>query len=406
MSSSLSEGQMRRIRVLIADDDEMNLETLAEVVERSDSLELVGVARDADEAIRIASLLRPDVALLDVRMPGGGGPRAAREIRARSSETRIVALSAFVEGGSIDDMLANGAISYLTKDASFDDIVEAIVHSVDGKDSPSSTVAKHVVAELGARLEREHEKALDRRTQERRIHRVLNARRGLSMVYQPIVSLKSGVIMGVEALARFASAPQRSPDRWFAEATEIGLGKELQLKAVSIALEALDVLPEDMYVSVNVDPTTASAPELAEVVARWPAERVVIELTEHAPAGDYPSLREALHAFRRSGVRIAVDDAGAGFASLRHILELSPDIIKLDISIVRDIDSEPHQRALASALVAFAREIGTDLIAEGVETAGEAFTLDLLGIALIQGYFIARPGSISDLLLRQSEIPA
>ena len=406
MSSSPNGGQLTRIRVLIADDDEMNRETLAEVIERSDALELVGVARDADEAIRIASQVHPDVALLDVRMPGGGGPRAAREIRMRSTETRIVALSAFVEGRSIDDMLANGAISYLTKDASFDDIVDAIVHSIDGKDSLSSTVTRHVVTELGARLEREHEQALDRRAKERRIRRVLDGRQGFTMVYQPIVSLKSGVIVGVEALARFACAPQRTPDRWFAEATEIGLGKELQLKAVSRALEALDDLPEDMYVSVNVDPTTASSPELAEIIARWPAERVVIELTEHAPAGDYPSLREALDAFGRSGVRIAVDDAGAGFASLRHILELSPHIIKLDISIVRRIDSEPHQRALASALVAFAREIGTDLIAEGVETAGEAFTLDLLGIALIQGYFIARPGAISDLLLHPSKMPA
>lgn len=103
--------------------------------------------------------------------------------------------------------------------------------------------------------------------------------------------------------------------------------------------------------------------------------------------------------FRRSGVRIAVDDAGAGFASLRHILELAPDIIKLDISIVRNIDTESSQRALASALVAFAREIGTELVAEGVETAGEAVALDLLGVRLIQGYYVARPTPLSELVL-------
>jgi EAL domain-containing protein (putative c-di-GMP-specific phosphodiesterase class I)/AmiR/NasT family two-component response regulator len=399
MASLNGHDPLARVSVLIADDDEMNRQTVAEIVERSDMLELVGVASDADEAIRIASIVHPDVALLDVRMPGGGGPRAAREIRSRSAGTRIVALSAFDEGRSIDDMLANGATSYLTKDASFDDIVDAIVRSVEGKASLSSKVTKHVVAELGARLEREHERAFDHRTKERRIRRMLDGRQGFTMVYQPIVSLKSGVIVGVEALARFACAPHRTPDRWFAEATEVGLGTDLQLRAVSDGLEALHHLPEDVYVSVNVDPTAASSPELAEIVGRWPAERVVIELTEHAPAGDYPSLREALEAFRRSGVRIAVDDAGAGFASLRHILELSPHIIKLDISIVRDIDSEPHQRALAAALVAFAREIGTELVAEGVETAAEALILDLLGIRLVQGYFIARPGPISGFLL-------
>lgn len=406
MANVSGDEALEPIRVLIADDDEMNRETLAEIIERSDALELVGIAKDADEAIRIASLRRPDVALLDVRMPSGGGPHAASEIRWRSPTTRIVALSAFGDDRSVDDMLANGATSYLTKDASFDDIVDAIVRSVKGDALLSSTVTTHVVAELGARLEREHGQAEDRREKERRVGRLLEGGEGLTMAYQPIVALTSGVIVGVEALSRFALPPQRTPDRWFAEAAEIGLGTELQLMAVSLALPALDQLPDDVFVSVNVDPTIASSPGLAEIVERWPGERIVIELTEHAPANDYPSLREALDAFRRSGVRMAVDDAGAGFASLRHILELSPDIIKLDISIVRDIDKDASQRALASALVAFSREIGTELVAEGVETAEEAVALDALGIRLMQGYYLARPGPLSELVFSPPGSPA
>jgi EAL domain-containing protein (putative c-di-GMP-specific phosphodiesterase class I)/CheY-like chemotaxis protein len=393
------------IRVLIADDDEMNRETLAEIVERSESLTLVGAAKDADEAIKLASLRHPDVVLLDVRMPGGGGAHAAHEIRLRSPGSRIVALSAFGDDRSIDEMLANGATSYLTKDASFDDIVDAIVRSVDGDALLSSTVTKHVVAELGARLEQEQGQAEHRREKERRLQRLLEGGGGLTMAYQPIVALTTGVTVGVEALARFSLPPERTPDRWFAEAVEVGLGTELQLMAVDRALPALDQLPDDMYVSVNVDPTTASSVFLAEILEPWPAGRIVIELTEHAPASDYPSLREALDAFRRSGVRIAVDDAGAGFASLRHILELAPDIIKLDISIVRNIDTEASQRALASALVGFAREIDTDLIAEGVETAEEAMALDALGVRLMQGYYLARPGPLSDLVIRPPGSP-
>lgn len=385
--------------MLVADDDAMNRETLAEIIERSEVLELVGLAEDAGEAIAMASLRRPDVALLDVRMPGGGGPYAAREILKRSPGTRIVALSAFSEGRSVDDMLASGATSYLTKDASFDDIVDAIVRSIGGDASLSTTVTTHVVAELGARLEREHGRTEDRREKERRVRGLLEGGAGLTMVYQPIVDLISGVVVGVEALARFALPPQRTPDHWFAEAVEVGLGTELQLMAVAQALPALDQIPDDIYMSVNVDPTTASTIWLADIVERWPAERIVIELTEHAPASDYPTLRESLEAFRRSGVRIAVDDAGAGFASLRHILELAPDIIKLDISIVRDIDTETSHRALASALVGFAREIGTELIAEGVETAEEAIALDALGVRLMQGYYLARPGPISELAI-------
>jgi EAL domain-containing protein (putative c-di-GMP-specific phosphodiesterase class I) len=394
-----------QIRVLIADDDAMNRETLAEIVERSDPLMLVGAAKDAEEAIRLATFRHPDVVLLDVRMPGGGGPHAAREIRVRCPGTRIVALSAFGDDRSIDDMLANGATSYLTKDASFDDIVDAIVRSVGGDAQLSSAATKHVVAELGARLERERGLTEHRHEKEQRLHRLLGGGDGLTMVYQPIVELHSGVTVGVEALARFSLPPERTPDRWFAEAVEVGLGTELQLMAVGRALPALDELPDDVYVSVNVDPATASSVFLAEIIEPWPAERIVIELTEHAPASDYPSLREALDAFRRSGVRIAVDDAGAGFASLRHILELAPDIIKLDISIFRDIDTQASQRALASALVGFAREIGTDLIAEGVETAQEAMALDSLGVSLMQGYYMARPGPLSDLILRPPGSP-
>jgi EAL domain-containing protein (putative c-di-GMP-specific phosphodiesterase class I)/ActR/RegA family two-component response regulator len=384
------------IRVLIADDDEMVRRTLLEAIEQTDGIVVIGTARDAAEAIRIASIRHPDVALLDVRMPGGGGPRAAREIRWRSPDTRIVALSAHRDERSVENMLASGATSYLVKDSDLDDIMRAVTRSVDGDASLSDGVAQHVVSELGSRLAHERGLAEERYEKEKRIRRFIDGRGGLSIAFQPMVELSSGRIVGVEALARFPTEPKRTPDVWFEEATEIGLGMELQVAAVELALLALDMLPVDVFLSVNVDPATAASPELARAIQRWPGERIVIELTEHAPASDYPSLRDALDAFRRSGVRIAVDDAGAGFASPRHILELAPDIIKLDISIVRDIDTEGSQRALASALVGFAHETGTELVAEGVETADEALTLYSLGVPLIQGYFAARPGPIPD----------
>jgi EAL domain-containing protein (putative c-di-GMP-specific phosphodiesterase class I)/ActR/RegA family two-component response regulator len=389
-------GRLSRIRVLVADDNDMIRRTLVEAIEQTEGLAIVGTAKNADEAIRIASLRHPDVALLDVRMPNGGGPRAAREIRWRSPDTRIVALSAHGDDASVEDMLASGATSYLVKDSSLEDIMEAVARSVDGDASLSEGVTQHVVSELGARLAREQGLAEERRDKEGRIRGFIGGTGGLSMAYQPIVELSSGRIVGVEALARFPGEPKRAPNLWFDEAIEVGLSTELQVAAVRLALPALDMLPTDVFLSVNVDPTAAGSPELAEAIARWPGDRIAIELTEHAPASDYPRLREALDAFRRSGVRIAVDDAGAGFASLKHILELAPDIIKLDISIVRNIDTEASHRALASALVGFAREIDTELVAEGVETAEEAMTLYSLGIRLIQGYFAARPGPIPD----------
>jgi EAL domain-containing protein (putative c-di-GMP-specific phosphodiesterase class I)/ActR/RegA family two-component response regulator len=385
-----------RIRVMIADDDEMIRGTLVDMIERTASFAVMGAATDADEAIRIASLRHPDVALLDVRMPNGGGPRAAREIQWRSPDTRIVALSAHGDDDSVENMLASGATSYLVKDSSVDDILDAIARSVEGDTSLSEGLAQHVVSELGARLARERGVEEERLARKDRVLRFIDRTEELTMLYQPIVELASGRIAGVEALARFPGEPKRPPNVWFNEAVDIGLGVELQVAAVRLALPALDVLPVDVFLSVNVDPTTAASPEFADALRRWPSDRIVIELTEHAPTGDYPTLRGALDTFRRSGTRIAVDDAGAGFASMRHILELAPDLIKLDVSIVRDIDTEASHRALASALVGFAREIDVGLVAEGVETAEEACALYSLGITLIQGYFAARPGPIPD----------
>jgi EAL domain-containing protein (putative c-di-GMP-specific phosphodiesterase class I) len=307
-----------------------------------------------------------------------------------------VALSAHGDDRSVEHMLASGATSYLLKDSSLDDIVDALIRSVDGDVALSDSITEHVVAELSSRLAREEELAEERRSREARIRHFIDGSRALSIVFQPIIDVSSERIVGVEALSRFLDEPKRGPDVWFSDAEEVGLGKELQLAALDRALPAIDRLPVDVFLSVNVDARTAASRELADTIGCWPSERIVIELTEHSPADNYPRLRKALEAFQRSGVRVAVDDAGAGFASLRHILELAPDVIKLDISIVRDIDTERAHRAVASALVGFAHEIGTDLIAEGVETVEEAKTLADLGIQVMQGYHFARPGPLPD----------
>jgi EAL domain-containing protein (putative c-di-GMP-specific phosphodiesterase class I) len=390
---------LARVRVMVADDDEHIRETLADVIDGTDGLAMVGTAQDADEAIRIASLRHPDVALLDVRMPNGGGPRAAREISWRSPDTRIIALSAHGDERSVENMLASGATSYLLKDSSLDDILDAVGRSVEGHASLADAVTEHVVSELATRLAQERGVAEERQDRLVRIETLLDGNEGFLMAYQPIVEVATGHIVGLEALARFPGDPKRTPDVWFREASEVGLGTDLQAAAVRMALPALDALPPDVFVSVNVDPVAATSPELAEAIDHWDGRRIVVELTEHAPADDYPRLRASLDALRRRGVRIAVDDAGAGFSSLRHILELTPDFIKLDISIVRSIHEEPAHRALASALVGFAREIGSDLVAEGVETVEEARTLHALGIPLIQGYYAARPGPLPDSLI-------
>jgi EAL domain-containing protein (putative c-di-GMP-specific phosphodiesterase class I) len=217
---------------------------------------------------------------------------------------------------------------------------------------------------------------------------------GLHMVYQPIVRLDTLQVIGVEALSRFEGGPP-TPDRWFHEAASVGRGAELEVASLGLAAAAIPQLPGEVYLSVNASPALITAWGRREIPDTIPLDRVVLEITEHEQIEDYDKLLEALAPLRARGLRVAIDDAGAGYSSFRHILLIKPDVIKLDISITRAIDEDPSRRALAAALITFAGEIDATLVAEGVETAAELETLQALGATLGQGYFFARPGPLA-----------
>jgi EAL domain-containing protein (putative c-di-GMP-specific phosphodiesterase class I) len=218
-----------------------------------------------------------------------------------------------------------------------------------------------------------------------------------SVVYQPIYDLESRRVAGVEALARFHTTPQLTPDVWFNEAAALGIGPKLEACAIRSALSALRNLPRGVYLAVNASPGFVLSGALPELLQPVDIGRVVLELTEHASVTDYRGVTEALAPLRALGLRIAIDDAGAGYASMRHILNIEPNIVKLDISLTRGIDRDRKRRALASALIAFARETGVEIIAEGVETYAELLTLQSLGVTRAQGYYLARPRPLADL---------
>ena len=227
------------------------------------------------------------------------------------------------------------------------------------------------------------------------LHRVSRAieGEGLTIVVQPIVDLATMRPAGAEALTRFADPPPR-PDVWFAEAAELGLGLMLEMASIRAALELLDRLPDDVYLSINASPAVIHSRELLDALSAVDARRIVLEVTEHASVADYDALLASLDVLRRRGVRIAVDDAGAGYASFRHILALHPDVIKVDRGMVAGLDVDPVRAALVGALVAFAARMGATLVAEGIETAGELSALARLGVACGQGYYLARPGPL------------
>jgi EAL domain-containing protein (putative c-di-GMP-specific phosphodiesterase class I) len=155
----------------------------------------------------------------------------------------------------------------------------------------------------------------------------------------------------------------------------------------------VDRFPHEIFMSVNVSPATTVSPELAALVADAPAHRVVVELTEHHRIDCYDALLGALDRLRAHGARIAVDDAGAGHAGLQHILRLHPEVLKLDMALTRGIDADPARRALATALVHFAEDIDSVIVAEGVETIEELDVLRSLAVRCAQGYLLGLPGA-------------
>jgi EAL domain-containing protein (putative c-di-GMP-specific phosphodiesterase class I)/CheY-like chemotaxis protein len=381
----------RAIRVLLADDEPAVRQALGAVLAEEEGLELVAMACDAEEAIALAVRHRPDVALVDVRMPAGGGPRVAREIQLRSPETVVVALSANGDRDSVFRMLEAGALGYLVKGGRARDVVETIKRSARREAALSPEVAPYVIGRLSRDLRHEREASERRLAVEERIHEALSGS-GLTMALQPIVLLDTRETVGYEALARFDLEPRQGPDRWFADAELVGLRRELEIEAIRRALLHLAVLPPQVFLSLNTNPRTLVSSMLPGVLSAAPVDRIVLEVTEDAPIDDYEEFAEAIADLRRRGLRLAVDDAGAGFASLRHILLLEPDLIKIDGSLTEHIDTNVRSRALAVALTSFARETGAGVIAEAIERDEQLQALHEIGVTYGQGYLRGRPG--------------
>jgi EAL domain-containing protein (putative c-di-GMP-specific phosphodiesterase class I)/CheY-like chemotaxis protein len=360
------------VRVLIADDQHLSASGTAASLGAREGFELVGLAADADMAAELAAAERPDVALVSVLLTGGA-EQAARQIVDAAPGTRVLAHSGASDHELVVAMMRAGASGYVIRDAAPEKLQAAVRRAARGEAIFDDVM---LIEARGAKRAR--------------IRSVIEEDR-LDIVFQPIVALASRDIVGYEALARFSGYPQRGPDRWFHEAHEVGLGAELELWAARRACERSYALPKGMFMAVNVSPATAERPDLLALLAGAQVDHVVLEVTEHARVEDYQRFRVAIARVRELGARLAVDDAGAGFASLRHILELDAELIKLDGSLTRSLEADPRRRSLASALIEFGRESGASVLAEHIESELQLVELRRLGVHYGQGYHLGRP---------------
>lgn len=220
--------------------------------------------------------------------------------------------------------------------------------------------------------------------------------RSVDVAYQPIFDLRHRRCLGVEALARFPE-PFTQPDATFAAAQQLGLGLALEELVVVQAWNVLSKLGPGQFLALNLTPH--SLLELARRANRRDDIRLsalVVEITEHTAIDAYSELRSELKRLRERGLRVAVDDAGAGYASLRHVLELRPDIVKIDKSLIHGLADDRDRRIAVTAFVSLAKDLGSTVVAEGVETAADYDAVSKLGVHAAQGYLLGRPSTDPD----------
>jgi EAL domain-containing protein (putative c-di-GMP-specific phosphodiesterase class I) len=235
---------------------------------------------------------------------------------------------------------------------------------------------------------------IDREVRANIIRNVLSGER-ISTVFQAIVDLQTGKTVGAEALSRFTAPILRNPEVWFAEASALGFGVELELAAIRCAMAEFPRLPSDLYMALNISAPTILSKDIRSALAEAPPDRLVLELTAPVHHEDAKGVVRALHKLRAHGLRLAVDNAGNG--QTNSTVELQPDIFKLDVRGARSLNGDNARQALGSALLRFGMNPSKSvLVAEGIETETEFEILRSLGCRFGQGFYLGRPGRLRD----------
>jgi DNA-binding NarL/FixJ family response regulator len=378
------------IRVLVADDEETVVDVLRALIGSDPSLRFVGSANDAEDAIELAAREQPDVVLLDVRMPGGGGLRAAREISRRCASTKVVALSAHEDSDTVIGMISAGASAYVPKGDSTEKILRTIHRAVDpnyraAEPQPQLTVVSPL---------------LPRRTQQSAAVAKAILDGAITAEFEPIEELATGQIVGLDARPRVATLPHRSYDTWLADAEAADLLLDMELAAFRASLLALPMIPEDLFLEFEVTPSTATEGRFRRAIRRPVASRIALGFSPLAPVDTAAFAADPggiLAGLRGRGVRIAARDVGPGFAGLRHLSLLSPELARLDETLVRALGQSFSSHSIVAAMVACASDVGARLIAPGVASEEQLHELRNLGVELVQGPLIGGPIPLSEL---------
>jgi EAL domain-containing protein (putative c-di-GMP-specific phosphodiesterase class I) len=368
--------------VLLVDDNPMLLRCLKRAL--GNCRLPIATCTSPREAIELVTAGKAQVIVSDISMPEMSGLSLMRRIHAIDSDLPVVLLTGVPCVDSAAAAVEHGAFSYLLKPIETDSLLVTIERASQAYDSARQQ--RELLDRLGCGnsatlvdgLAQTFEDALD----------------SLWLAYQPIVHVSNRTVAGYEALMRSESSVLLEPDSVLRAAEQlkamdrVGRGvraqaaRELRSSSDSVTL-FVNLHPQDLQDDELLHPNSA----LAKV-----ADRVVLEITERAGLSNIDNLSQKIRDLRRLGFRIAVDDLGSGYSGLNNVTELEPEFIKLDMTLVRDIDQSAVKQKVVSSLIALGNAMGTSVIAEGIETVAECKTIVGLGCKLLQGFLFARPG--------------
>lgn len=371
------------VRVLAVDDEPSLLHFYQRALGASGYA--VEVAESADEALGMLETGAFEVIVSDLWMPGKSGLDLLREVRQRDLDLPVIIVTAAPDLETALGALDAGALRYLLKP----------VHSAELAEAVRRAAALHRMSRLKRqalalmqRGDEPGELASLRITFDRAVST-------MTLAYQPVVDLESRTLFGYEALLRSQEPAFPSPPQLLAAAERLGQLDQVGQRVRALAAGVGPRLPEGASLLVNLHPRDLLDEQLYHPQAPLSAlaPRVILEITERSLLEEVPSAHARIEALRKLGFRLAIDDLGAGYAGLNSWAQLEPDLVKLDMTLVRDIHLTPTKRALVRAMIDVCRELGVELIAEGIETAEERDTLRALRCPLMQGYLFARPGA-------------
>ncbi len=378
------DGMVSKPRVLIVDDEQAILRAYARVLVGHGYS--VSTASSGELGLEILAQEPVDVVISDLTMPGMTGIDFLREVRERDPDLPVILMTACPSTETAARALEHGALRYLLKPVAKESMDRALK---DGLHLRRAALLKRQAAAIFG----DYDKQMGERAGlKASLSKALAA---LFMVYQPIVRYSDRHILGYEALVRSAEPTLPHPGALFDAAERLGQVEALGRSIRQIAPLPMGKAPEGALLFVNLHTRDLNDPSLfaPDSPLAKIASRVVLEITERASLQQVDDVHARVRDLRAMGYRIAIDDIGAGYAGLTSFAMLEPDVVKLDMALIRDINKTPTKQRIVGSMVHLCRDLNIMLIAEGVETAAERDTLVGIGCDVFQGYFFGRPAA-------------